>query len=177
MIINGMRLFPLNLASKGLEGYYMDASSRVWSTRAGAAKILAGSNTKSGRYYSLNGSSYRADTLTRVAKQHQDFVLHTGAGPVGFAVLAKAEAAIQANVAKSTPRSHAVDVQTGVAQRGVVIASIVDGKIVLGSDPKIHLTEQSWVDEMARLAQTKPGVTFISMKIVRSVVTGTVIWG
>jgi hypothetical protein len=54
---------------------------------------------------------------------------------------------------------------------------VVDGdKLLFGSDPKFHTTEQSFTDEMQRLALLKPGKKFVAVKIIKSVVAGEVSW-
>jgi hypothetical protein len=59
---------------------------------------------------------------------------------------------------------------------GYVIATIVNDVLVFSSKPRVHESMDSVKTEMLRLAQSNPGVTFVSLKIDQMVVAPQVVW-
>lgn len=172
MMINGLNLFDLGTANANYKGYYMDRDFNIYSTRTGSLKRLQGSMTASGRYFTLNGFTYRFDLIKNSAVTNSRFYTETQS-----TVAPATQAAAVAQLAGSdNDRQYASSVQAGIKGRGVVIGSVVNGRLVFGSDPKIHMTEKSWKAEIERLARNNPGVTFVHMKIGGGVVANGVTW-
>jgi hypothetical protein len=167
MLVQGQNLFPLNNTCSAGSGYFMNALGQVFSTKSGNLLRLSGSTTKSGRYYTLNGRTHREDQLVFGAKRHKDFTRETSPAPVVNVVDAPVLGA---------RRSYATSMQEAIKLRGTMIATVQGEKLVFGTDPKIHTTEQSWREEMARLATVSPGTKFVAVKIVQSVVAGNISW-
>lgn len=173
-----MNLFPLDLAYQRLKGYYLSADLTVYSTRRGLTPVKMSGSKAFGAYhrnYTLNGVSYTETYLRGLVGGNsafkKSFAEHTSAPKVAAAVEAKS---------KVSNRSHAQAVDQGIKSRGFVIAQVAmhDGQehLLFGSKPAIHMTEQSYKDEMTRLATSKPGMKFVALKIVASVVSGGVKW-
>jgi hypothetical protein len=64
------------------------------------------------------------------------------------------------------------DVLLAVKDRGHVIASITEGKLTFGTEPKVHSTLKSVDEELARLAKLMPGTVFVKLLITGAVVAG-----
>lgn len=170
-------LFPLEKARSGFRGYYIDAKGGVYSTQQQSKpKQMLGSraygSSQPTRTFTLNRNSYSGSYLLTLARQHADFAKETT--PVTQAVMAAVAATA---VGK---RSHASSVADGLKAKGVVIAQVaVHGGqefLLFGSKPAIHMTEQSYKDEMTRLATGKPGTKFVAVKVIATVVSGGVSW-
>lgn len=173
MLINGMKVFSLHKIDSSLASYYITATGDVISTKREVPYTLSGSSASGSsiRYYTLGGRSWRSDVLLNCSKSHTDFAVDVG---------------LVANQTKpeqprSSDRSHASTLQEGLDGRGWVIASVdkIDGEdhLVFGSKPKIHLTPTSVESELKRLATQKPGVKFVGLQIVKTLVAGGLIWG
>ena len=164
MRFGDLNLFHLTAVDSSLTGYFIDAHGAVYSNRGnGLIKRLTGSRTSSNNvYYTLNNRSYRAGDLMKSAKANPMFARETSMD---------AERAVT-----TSDRSHAASAEAGVKQRGVVLATIQDGKLHFGSEPKFHLTQKSYESEMERIARASPGVKVVALKVVRSVVAGEVVW-
>lgn len=171
-------LFPLDKAFPGLGGYFVDSTGNVWSTRVSTSpRRMTGSGPSSlpqNKCFTLNGRSYRGSDLMRSARNHKDWGLEMAskADPVDVAVSSNT---------KSLKRSHAQSVASGLTARGVIIGRVaqVDGQsaLVFGSKPAIHLTTESYEDEMKRLALEHPGVEYVALKVVKTVKAGGLTWG
>lgn len=177
MQVGSQYLFPLELIDTGLKGYYLSGEGKFISTKQSAAgRVMTGSGSFGSRtrYYTMNGMSYEGAILYRRAQQHINFKAETTKPSQAIAVANKTGA-------KVTGRSHAGTVQAGIAGRGVVIARVAvhDGvqHLLFGSKPALHMTEQSYTDEMTRLATQYPGVEFVALKVVKSVKAGGFTWG
>jgi hypothetical protein len=75
MVHQGKNYFPLSLILAFSSGYYMDRDGEIWSIKRGPMIKLAGSNTGSGRYITLQNErggaqSYRYDRLRSLCKAH-----------------------------------------------------------------------------------------------------------
>jgi hypothetical protein len=178
MQVGTLYLFPLSLIDSGLGGYFVSAEGKFYSTKQSAAgRVMTGSGSFGSRtrYYTMRGQSYEGAVLYRRAQQHINFKAETTKPSATIAVANKVPAA------KVTGRSHAGTVQAGIAGRGVVIARVAvhDGvqHLLFGSKPALHMTEQSYTDEMTRLATQYPGVEFVALKVVKSVKAGGFTWG
>ena len=165
-MIQGQNVFDMKRVNSVFVGYYMDANGEVYSAKAVQGRLtrLAGSNTASGRYYTLNGRSYRHDWLKAQIMTRLDFKQEVS------------QAVKAAQVASPADRSHASTVEAGIAAKGYMIGRLQSNAIVLGSEPKIHTTLKSVNSEMERLAGVYPGVKFVRLKIDGSVVAGGVKW-
>lgn len=168
MLIEGQNLFPLNNITSLGSGYYMSAAGQIFSGKSGKLVRLSGSNTTSGRYFTLSGRTHREDQLVRDARRHKLFDKET-------AVAGVLEAPKTVKV-DGTKRSYASSMQEAITLRGVMIAAVQGDRLIFGTKPKTHITEQSWKDEMTRLATVSPGTKFVAVKIVQSVVAGGVTW-
>ena len=71
---------------------------------------------------------------------------------------------------------HATSVEAGIKAKGSIIGRVHKGRLVFGSEPKIHMTADSVKRQMERLAMEHPGVKFVEFKIGQSVVAGGVTW-
>jgi len=185
MLIDGQYLFPLRLLRLHFDGYYFDRNGGLFSTRgsAGRLKQLNGSRTPSGHYYTLSGTTYRHDVLFNEAKAHQQFRANTTG-------MTEADLAMQKAVVQTVGaikdmrlgdipegvRSYARNVEDGVARKGVILATVVGDKLVFGTNPKVHTTDNSWRDEAERIAKLRPGLKVVALKIVGSVVSKGVHW-
>jgi hypothetical protein len=128
------------------------------------------------KYFTLNGRSYRGSDLMRSARNHKDWSLEmsSNVGPVDVVVSSNTKPSYRT-------RAHASSVAEGLAQRGYIISRVamVDGQpaLVFGSKPAIHLTQESYEDEMKRLAIEHPGVEYVALKVVKTVKAGGLTWG
>ena len=160
----------------GLGGYFVSADGRFYSTKQtpqGRVMCGSGSHGSRTRYYTMRGMSYDGALLYRRAQAHSAWKSETTKPSAAIAVANKTGA-------KVTGRSHAATVKAGITGRGVVIARVAvhDGveHLLFGSKPAIHMTEQSYTDEMTRLATQYPGVEFVALKVVKSVKAGGFTW-
>jgi hypothetical protein len=182
-------LFPMEKFQSRFRGYFMDKDGNIFSTRGtGKLKQLMGSQQYGyqTRYFTLDGATFQQSYLTTNCKSHRDFGIETSVPTVtGIrtstlpskvqpgAVLTKLKAT---GAAITAERNHARTVDEALSSKGTMIASIVDGKFVFGTNPVIHTTEASLKSEMTRLAGLNPGVHFVAFKIAGSVVSGGVVW-
>lgn len=178
MLIENRFLFPLNEIVNGngiyfyqglASGYYMDVNGAIYSTRRGKGLVqLNGSRTVSGHYYTIGGTSYRHDKLFEAAKKSKTWAAHVGGGLVEPMIGTRG----------SEKRSYAPNLPSAIKQHAVMIASVTpDGyKLIIGSNPKFHLGEDSWRSEMQRLASLKPGTKFIALEIKAAIIAGGVVW-
>lgn len=177
MQIGTQYLFPLSKVDSRLTGYYISADGKIYSTKQSAdGRLMTGSGSYGSRvrYFTMNSQSYDGSVMYRRAQQHADWKTETTKPTASIAVADKTGA-------KVTGRSHAASVKAGVTGRGVVIARVAvhDGveHLLFGSKPALHMTEQSYTDEMTRLATQYPGVEFVALKVVKSVKAGGFTWG
>ena len=180
MQVGSQYLFPLSKIDTHLNGYFVSATGQMFSTKqTPVGRQMTGSGVSSRyRYYTMNGQSYDGAVLFRRAQQHASFAAETSK-PSDSIALANKVAGTKAG--KPTQRSHAASTQLGIKGRGVVIARVAvhDGQehLLFGSKPAIHMTEQSYTDEMVRLATEHPGTEYVALKVVKSVKTGGFTWG
>lgn len=162
MLINGKNVYDMSRFASNYKGYFMDKDGEIYSTKrvTGGMVRMLGSNTASGRYYTLNGMSYSHARLVREIQSQKDF---------------KAEMQ-SPQVSSADQRAHAESTQAGLDAKGYIIGKLSGDTVILGSKPKIHLTLKSVNSEMERLAQAHPGVKFIRLKIDGSVVLGGMKW-
>jgi hypothetical protein len=171
-------LFPLTHIDSTLKGYFVGADGKFYSTKqSDVGRVLTGTGTRVGsRYFTMNGRSVEGAVLYRRAQAHASWKAETTKPSEMIATANKL-----VNVAKVTGRSHAASAQVGIKGRGVVIARVAvhDGveHLLFGSKPALHMTEQSYHDEMTRLATQYPGVEFVALKVVKSVKAGGFTWG
>jgi hypothetical protein len=144
-------LYPLMRVESRLRGYFINTEGEVFSTRITNVprKLLGNYVANDDRYYMLNNRSYLGRMLLKRARANEDFIAETTTVPV------------------------AESVSIGIAGRGFVLATVQNGKMIFEGDPKIYLTEQSYRDEMARIASTNPDKKVVALKIVEAV---SLIW-
>lgn len=187
MNLHGLNLFPLNLCGMAIpQGYYMDANYNVYSARTGGRPLpIQGSVTGGHRYYRFSGSSanFRHDVLKNAAKSHSRFAAETANPVPAWAPAATGNPVADAvrrvqttQAAASAPRSHAANLEAGIAGKGWIIARVDGNSLSLSSSPQVHLTDGSVRDELQRLAIQKPGTKYVSLKIGDAVVAGGITW-
>lgn len=204
MNVQGKNLYPLSHYIGSLTGYYMDAEGEVWSTKRGGLVKLMGSTPMklrfgryvegSTRYFTLNGLSYTHEQLKNGCVYDPRFNEETnnpyerqpgGYGPKVLSAktlgvdLAKVAEAQKVAAVSSEIRAHAKDMNSGVKDKGFIIATLDPkdgGRLIFGTKPVVHLTPESAKNEMERLANEVPGVKFVMMRIVNTIVSGGVTW-
>lgn len=175
MYINGLTapVFPLKKIDAYAHGYYMDAQSRIFSTKNRGIwpVMLSGSVTPSGRYYTLNKRTHRADELARKAHAHKDFVNETTIGmsqPVNGVVAQGGPPVALPGRTKSA--REAVNV------KGYMLVVInPQGKLVFSTDPVFHLKEDTAKAEAERIAGNS-GAEVVMMKVVGKVKVQKAVW-
>lgn len=171
MLISGLStpVFPLKNIDVYMSGYYMDREGGVWSTRRRHSAYpvkLAGSLTPSGRYYTLNGRTHRADDVFRRASQHKDFMTHTG-GAAG---------ALPAQLAKSDLQGRTASATEAVSKKGYLLATLTPtGKLVFGTTPMFHTSDVTAKAEAERVAGLT-GTEIVMLKIVGKVKVQKAVW-
>ena len=173
-------LFPLSKLDNQLYDYFVSSKGEMFSIKQSpVGRAMVGSGSGSGgssrRYYTMNGSQREGVRLYRRAQQHADWKVETSK-PAAILFVGDH----LATQSKITDRSHSPDVEHGIKNHGFVICQVAmhedQEHLLFGSKPVIHLTEQSYKDEMIRLATSKPGMKFVALKIVASVVSGGIKW-
>ena len=170
MLITGLQIpvFPLKTIDAYMDGYYIDRDGTVYSTkgRTGIAR-LSGSTTPSGRYYTLNKRTHRADDVFRRAKAHRDFVIETSPGVVSLPKVI-ASAGLPAGRTKSA--RHAV------SAKGYVLATLApNDKLVFGTEPVFHVSDVTAREEAERIASTT-GAEVVMLKVVGKVKIQKAVW-
>ena len=170
-------LFPLSKLNNQLDCYFVSSRGEMFSTKQSpVGRSMIGTGLKNTRYYTMNGTSYSGANLYRRAQQHADWKVETSK-PASTFLTRPDHPATQSKI---TDRSHSPDVEHGIKNHGFVICQVAmhedQEHLLFGSKPVIHLTEQSYKDEMIRLATSKPGMKFVALKIVASVVSGGIKW-
>lgn len=174
MLIPGLHIpvFPLKTIDIYMDGYYIDRDGGVWSTkgRSGSSPTkLMGSTTPSGRYYTLNKRTHRADDVFRRARQHKDFITETG-NTVG--ALPETRTQDLAGVLPGRSKSA----RQAVAVKGYVLATLSpNDKLVFGTDPMFHLTEPTAKAEAERIA-SNTGAEVVMLKVVGKVKVQKAVW-
>lgn len=171
MVIAGRNLFHLADVRASLNGYYMDMNFQIFSVKSGTLKQMAGSATASGRYFTLNGQTYAHHYLKSLVENLLKFKSDTK-----VTLVSKSTDQVFDSEGYSIDREYASSITDGIKRRGTVIASVVDNRLVFGSNPKIHTTKRSWESEIERLARHNPGITFIALDIKTAAVAGGVTW-
>ena len=163
-----LNLYDMSRVNSNYRGYYMNKDGEIYSSKSGSGNLvrLHGSNTSSGRYYTLNGRTYRHDALKDQFMHRHDFIQEVH----------KPLQNVANTVTLGSARAHAASTEVGVSAKGFIIGRIQGNSIVLGSQPKIHVTLHSVNSEMERLANAHPGVKFVRLKIDGSVVAGGIKW-
>lgn len=176
MLVHGRNLFPLNNIEPAAHGYFMDADGAIYSTRAKANQLrrLFGTHTSSGRYFKMGHYTHRLDHLVNRAKSHPNWSAETKATISLSNIDYKAP---KPSVQNAEQRMYACDIHTAIRNRAVIIAAVNEnGKLVFGTDPKMHVGEESYRSEMQRLASLKPGTKFVALQIVTAVTATGVQW-
>lgn len=153
-------LFNLVNTSTHLTGYYIDKDGYVYSNKLKNkpyVRLLGDSKNHSTVFheitrYKLNGRTYTAAELLRKAKQH-------------------------ANWSSTMATKKEIKDIVIIPRKGEhIIASVVDGKLVIGSNPKVHVEAGALQTEMERLAKVSPGTKFIALTVTLTCVAGEVKW-
>jgi len=162
-----VRVFSLKTIDTYMDGYYMDADGGVWSTRGRVPARLTGSSTPSGRYYTLNKRSHRADQLVYLARAHKTFASETAK-------------TIELAVAKATPpaplQGRTQSARTAAGARGFLLATLTPtDKLAFGTNPVFHLTEATVRAEAERIA-AESGIEVVLLRIVGKVKVQKAVW-
>lgn len=174
MQLSGMNVFPLVKMDQFMNGYFIDKDGNVYSNKVSMRTLtkLTGSSTPSGRYYTLNKRTYRADSLIARAKQHPMFAqeVYPAAVAVAVQLATTAPAAV-------TPANKSKSAAKLVAAKGFVLATVgPSDKLVFGTDPMFQLDLPTATTEAERIANLKPGTRIVVLQAVRSVVAGGTKW-
>jgi hypothetical protein len=177
-----MYLFPLTHIGLGMQGYFVSADGKFYSTKQiPQGRLMTGSCGRRGdaRYYTLGGMTVPGAPLYRRAQAHGSWKAETTKPTIETT-----KPTIETKVVPMTDvrgkRSHALSVEAGIRARGWVIAQVAlhDGvqHLLFGSKPAIHTTEASYKDEMIRLATSKPGTKYVALRIEKALVAGGLVW-
>lgn len=164
--------FPLGKLSGNWTGYFIATTGQIYSNKQTKqedhvkkmhGKRVSGLNA---RTYTLSGVSQRSDRLLALAKRSLSWARDTELAAPQLPEEAKPQWPFPIDKATSDAyRGKKPDVLQAVKDRGFVIASIVDNKLVFGSEPKIHSTVMSVEAELGRLAAASPGTVFVRLDI------------
>ncbi len=143
-------------------GYYMDVEGNIWTTRIhsdGTPVKVMKAATCFGSHIILGNQRILYDDLVKKAKQTTswDQAFHA----------AFREAVLEAAKSKNN---------TKPVKGGYVIAAVRNGALSFSSKPHVHSTLKSAEEEMSRLARLDPGVTFVALKIEKSVTASQLVW-
>lgn len=176
MYISGLNVFPLVKMDQYMDGYFMDQAGTVYSnklSRAGTLSKLSGSSTPSGRYYTLNKRTHRADDLVARAKRHPAFAVEVNPS----AVAATKAIVSQGGLPVTLPCNKSKTASKLLSTKGYVLATVgPTDKLVFGTDPVFQLDEATAITEAQRIAMLKPGTRVVLLKAVKSVVAGGIKW-
>jgi hypothetical protein len=175
-------VFPLSQICAQWKGYVIDAAGTIYSNRQTkdpkTVKKMLGTRVygSSQRNFTLNKVNHRGDRVLAQAKRASTWVRETDPKQLEVPEL-PAEAKPQWPFPTDKAQSDAYlgkkqDVLQAVKDRGHVIASITEGKLTFGAEPKIHSTLKSVDEEVARLAKLMPGTVFVKLLITGAVVAG-----
>ena len=175
MFIPGLQIpvFPLKSIDVYMDGYYIDRDGNVWSTkgRSGSAPTkLLGSTTPSGRYYTLNKRTHRADDVFRRARNHRDFIAETSP------TTALTQVATKATAPAALPPGRTKSAKAAVQAKGFVLATLApNDKLVFGTEPVFHLTPNTARAEAERIAGAT-GSEVVMLNIVGKVKVQKAVW-
>lgn len=175
MRIHGQNLFPLSVILPNIQTdkYFMSADGSVFSTARGKFVRLLGSNQYRGRTFTVPAASltFQCRNGGTVTVRHIELKSRATCHP-SFTSHVKEEITLNTLGADH----HATSVEAGIKAKGSIIGRVHKGRLVFGSEPKIHMTADSVKRQMERLAMEHPGVKFVEFKIGQSVVAGGVTW-
>ncbi len=178
MLITGLQIpvFALKTIDVYMDGYYIDRDGNVWSTkgRSGSAPTrLSGSTTPSGRYYTLNKRTHRADDVYRRARAHSTFVAETS--PIAALAQAAQSATLPAAVS-ALPAGRTKNAREAVAAKGYLLATLApNGKLVFGIEPVFHVSDVTAKEEAVRIAGSS-GAEVVMLKVVGKVKVQKAVW-
>lgn len=178
---NTVKVYPLNRVFPALSQYYIDVEGAVYSTKGKNPRKFVGARASSGgRYYTLNGRSWKSDDLLMGAKLKADFNTEIGTVKIEDVKPQWPFDQLIDNSSSMKDRVHASTVEAGLKGKGWVIAQVAvhDGEqfLMFGSKPKIHMTPSSVNAELTRLATAKPGTKYVGFKVDRTLVAGGLSW-
>lgn len=183
MRIHGQNLFPLSVILPNIQTdkYFMSADGSVFSTARGKFVRLLGSNQYRGRTFTFQCRYGGTVTVRHIelksrATCHPSFTSHVKE-EITLNTLGADMNKMQAKPVVVVGESHhATSVEAGIKAKGSIIGRVHKGRLVFGSEPKIHMTADSVKRQMERLAMEHPGVKFVEFKIGQSVMAGGVTW-
>jgi hypothetical protein len=148
-------LFPLRYLSGCFDDYFLDVDGNVYSNKIKSKGFVKLSCT--------NGGSYKLGTRIRT----REFLLRTAKMNSNWNSIMPMPFTTKKNVTENSV----------IPTNGqFIIASVVDGKLVIGSNPKVHIESSSLTTEMERLAKACPGTQFIALMVTKTCVAGAVKW-
>lgn len=165
-----LHLFPLSILDTFMSGYLMCEDGSVYSTKTSDKPVrLNGSVTPSGRYYTLNKRTYRADDLLRRAKAHSRFHAETSS----YVCAAAAAAAPKHDPA---PVGRTKSARQAASVKGFMLATIgVNDKLIFGTEPMLHLSDVTAKAEAERIA-VATGQEVVLLQIVGKVKMQKAVW-
>lgn len=163
------KLIPLNtlggFADLSSGYFYNPTSDGVFSNKTGATVRLNGSYSGGVRRYNLQTkTNHRWSVVTRSIK-HSDVVTSYKKVPLKTKNVVEKEMSLDEGWCT-------LDKTTTDFPKGWIVGTIKHNRLMMSTDPKIHLTEKSVNDEMVRLANIMPKSVFVKLKI-ESFVTAT----
>jgi len=163
--INSISYSRANLDSARLRGYFVDKDLNFYSNKS---SIIA---TKLSTTTATFAGGYQKQLIRNFLEK--DIVFNT------WLMTVKREMGITGVNQKigGEDRVFAIDATHGATNGGVIIGQISPGgELTLSKEPKIHMTEDSYKSEMARLAKQFPGTRFVAFKAVTSVIAQDLMW-
>jgi hypothetical protein len=151
-------LIALDFLGARYNGYFFDRQYNLYSNKSGTHVKLLGTFTGGIRRYTLSG-------LVITAANLKSCVIDSAAWKKFWRDFDNKATSANPDIVKTVP------------ERGdSIIASIVDGRLVVGTNPKVHVTAKSLTDEMTRLANVSPGTLFIALTVSKTCIAGEIKW-
>ncbi len=175
-------MFPLNIFGSRFAGYYVSREGEIWSTRSTRAGKplykMKGSVSKSrsrpGRYEHHQTTNQIAPVRKRryVTLNHMTFFVDN------LVQRARSDARWDKETAAVQESNTNVANNASVSNVGqfIVGRNNAAGQLTVAETPKVHDSEASAKTEAQRLATLNPGMSFVVLRVMASVVTGGVQW-
>lgn len=139
--------------------FFEPETNKVWSRATGTFTKLSGSVGRDGdTVFNFMGQRIALATIMRE-----------------FAAFAKANSSMTNTVTGASSEQNFSD-SISMVRNDVIIGSLKNGIVSFSARPKIHKTPESWKPEMERLAKSNPGVRFVAVSVVASIISEGVTW-
>lgn len=167
-------VFALSIIDRYMDGYFVDRDLNVWSTKGRTPARLSGTQTPSGRYFTLNKRTHRALDLQRKVRLHPNFLNETSSQVV--ATVNARTVVAQGGLPVSLPPGRTKSPRQAAASKGYMLATInPNDKLVIGTEPVFHLDEATAKTEAERVASLN-GSEVLVLKIVGKVKVQKAVW-